>query len=77
MKKFYYVIDTRENNKCYSYVGSCKENENLKNRYEFNANNVISITPCTSRKQARAIVETQNLMYKNGGIYLFDDEPLF
>lgn len=77
MKNFYYIIDINENNKCYAYIAKIKENANLKQNAHFVQANVISITPCSTLKQARAIVEAQNLMYKSAGIYLFDDVPQF
>ena len=77
MKYFYYVIDINENDKCYTYVAKIPENTNLKNSLHFTRETNVSITPCHTRKQANAIVEAQNLMYKCAGIYLFDDGPQF
>lgn len=77
MKKFYYIVDTEENNKCYAYVAVIHENTNLKKDHTFLKNDVRSITPCSTLKEARVIAEAWNLMYINAGIYLFDDEPLF
>lgn len=77
MKKFYYIIDINDNDKCYAYVAKINENINLKQSQHFTQENIVSITQCSTLKQARAIVEAQNFMYKAANIYMFDDEPLF
>ena len=77
MKYFYYVIDINENDKCYAYVAKIPENTNLKNNSHFTRKTNVSITPVSTHKQAQAVVEAQNLMYKCASIYLFDDGPQF
>lgn len=77
MKYFYYVIDIKENGKYYTHAARISENTNIHNNALFNQPGIISITPCSTKKQAQTIVNHRNAAYKVNGNYMFQDEPLF
>ena len=75
--KYYYIIDIKENEKHYAYIAIVNNGTNLKHCQHFTQDNIYSITPCSTKKQARIIVEEWNRMYKSEGKFLFDDGPQF
>jgi hypothetical protein len=77
MKYFYYIITIEENKKYYSHVARISDNTNLKNHSIFNQSGIISITPCSTLKEARFRVNSQNEQYMKDNVFMFSDGPLF
>ena len=75
-KNFYIAVTAEENNKYYSYMiiyHNC--NNLLSTLKEHEHNNLIHANICSTKKEARALVELWNESYKNNGTFLFANEP--
>lgn len=76
MKKYYLAITIEKNKKYYSFILTINECDNIISKLN-GFKNIKWGNICSTKKQAKLIVENWNYNYKQNGTYLFDNVPLF
>jgi len=74
MKKYWLAITIQENGKYYSYALPILEYDNLFPKLT-GIPGIYTANFCSTKKEARSLVEEWNKQYKTNSIYLFDTMP--
>lgn len=75
MKRFYIAAQFEKEGKYAAAVIPVGEYDNLLSKLKFTYHPMISANICTSKKQAATLVTEWVKMFKENGIYLFDECP--